>query len=87
MQGTGVEVVQATITAKGQVTIPKQIRDKLRLRPGDRIDFILDSGDEVRVVPVTASVEQLKGMVPKPRKHVTLEQIDDAIARAYERSG
>lgn len=78
--------MQATITAKGQVTIPKQIRDKLRLRPGDRIDFILDSGDEVRVVPVTASVEQLKGMVPKPRKPVTLEQIDDAIARAYERS-
>lgn len=52
----------------------------------DRIDFILDSGDEVRVVPVTASVKQLKGMVPKPRKPVTLEQMDDAIARAYGRS-
>lgn len=78
--------MQATITAKGQVTVPKPIRDKLRLKPGDRIDFILDSGDEVRVVPVTASVKQLKGMVPKPRKPVTLEQMDDAIARAYGRS-
>ena len=78
--------MQATITAKGQVTVPKPIRDKLRLRPGDKIEFILDSGDEVRVVPVTASVKQLKGMVPKPRKPVTLEQMDDAIARAYERS-
>ncbi len=77
--------MQATITAKGQVTVPKPIRDRLRLKPGDRIDFILESGDEVRVVPVTASVRQLKGMVPKPRQPVTLEQMDDAIAAAYAR--
>lgn len=79
--------MQATITAKGQVTVPKAIRDKLKLKPGDRVDFVLDSGDEVRVVPVTASVRQLKGMVPKPRKPVTLEQMDDAIAKAYARRG
>ena len=36
------QVMQATITTKGQVTVPKPIRDKLRLRPGDRIDFVLD---------------------------------------------
>ncbi len=77
--------MQATITAKGQVTIPKPIRDKLQLRPGDKIDFVLDSGGEVRVVPLTASVKQLKGMVPKPRKSVTLEHMDDAIAKAYGR--
>ncbi|MDE0452904.1 MAG: AbrB/MazE/SpoVT family DNA-binding domain-containing protein [Gammaproteobacteria bacterium] len=77
--------MQATITTKGQVTVPKPIRDRLRLKPGDRIDFILDSGDEVRVVPVTASVRQLKGMVPKPKQPVTLEQMDDAIAAAYAR--
>lgn len=78
--------MQATITAKGQVTVPKPIRDKLKLKPGDRIDFILVSGDEVRVVPVTASVKQLKGMVPRPGKPVTLQQMDNAIARAYGRS-
>ena len=77
--------MQATITAKGQVTVPKPIRDKLKLKPGDRVDFVLDSGDEVRVVPVTASVRQLKGMVPKPRKLVTLEAMDAAIAKAYAR--
>lgn len=75
--------MQATITAKGQVTVPKPIRDRLKLKPGDRVDFVLDSRDEVRVVPVTASVRQLKGMVPRPRKPVTLEQMDDAIAKAY----
>lgn len=77
--------MRATITAKGQVTVPKPIRDKLKLKPGDRVDFVLDAGDEVRVVPVTASVRQLKGMVPKPREPVTLEQMDDAIAKAYAR--
>jgi len=77
--------MQATITAKGQVTVPKTIRDKLRLAPGDKIDFILISGDEVRVVPVTASVKDLKGMVPRPRKPVTLEQMDDAIAKSHGR--
>lgn len=75
--------MQATMTAKGQVTVPKPIRDRLKLKPGDRVDFVLDSGDEVRVVPVTASVRQLKGMVARPRKTVTLEQMDDAIAKAY----
>jgi len=79
--------MQATITAKGQVTVPKPIRDRLKLKPGDRVDFVLDARDEVRVVPVTASVRQLKGMLPKPRKPVTLEQMDDAIAKAYARRG
>lgn len=77
--------MQATITAKGQVTVPKAIRDKLRLKPGDKIDFVLEPSGELRVTPVTASVKQLKGMVPRPRKPVTLEQMDDAIARAHGR--
>ena len=77
--------MQATITAKGQVTVPKVIRDKLRLKPGDRVDFLLDASGELRVAPVTASVKQLKGMVPRPTKPVTLEQMDEAIARTYGR--
>lgn len=77
--------MQATITAKGQVTVPKVIRDKLRLKPGDRVDFLLDASGELRVAPVTASVKQLKGMVPRPVKPVTLEQMDEAIARTYGR--
>lgn len=77
--------MRATITAKGQVTVPKAIRDKLQLGPGDKIDFILVTNDEVRVVPVTASVKQLKGMVPRPGKPVTLRQMDDAVAKGYGR--
>ena len=77
--------MQATITTKGQVTVPKPIRDKLRLKPGDKIDFIMEPDGELRIAPVTASVKELKAMVPKPRRPVTLAQMDDAIARAYAR--
>ena len=76
--------MQATITSKGQVTLPKPIRDKLHLRPGDKIDFVLE-GDGLRVTPLTAPVTQLKGMVPKPAVPVSLREMDAAIARAAAR--
>lgn len=78
--------MQATITSRGRVTLPKPIRDQLHLGPGDKIDFMLE-GDGVRVTPVTAPVTQLKGMVPKPAVPVSLEEMDAAIARAAVRRG
>ena len=74
--------MQATITSKGQVTLPKPIRDRLHLKPGDKIEFLLDETGTLRVVPVTASVTRLKGMVPKPARIVSLEEMDEAIAKA-----
>ena len=52
--------MQATITSRGQVILPKAIRDQLGLEPGDKIDFILE-GDGLRVTPVAVSVTRLKG--------------------------
>ncbi|MCY4467263.1 MAG: AbrB/MazE/SpoVT family DNA-binding domain-containing protein [Thiotrichales bacterium] len=77
--------MQTTITSKGQVTVPKPIRDKLHLKPGDKIDFMLDEDGGMRVVPVTASVTQLKGMVPEPEFTVDLAEMDRAIVRAATR--
>ena len=77
--------MQATITSKGQVTLPKPIRDRLQLEPGDKIEFLLDDDGRLRVEPVTASVTQLKGMVPRPGVPLSLEQMDEAIARAASR--
>ena len=77
--------MQATITSKGQVTLPKPIRDRLQLEPGDKIEFLLDDDGRLRVEPVTASVTQLKGMVPRPGVPISLEQMDEAIARAASR--
>lgn len=73
--------MQATLTSKGQITIPKQVRDLLHLKIGDRIEFFLDEAGDCRVVPVTASIKRLKGMVPKPKKPVSLSAMEKAIAQ------
>ena len=77
--------MQATMTSKGQVTFPKPIRDKLNLRPGDKIEFTPEEDGSLRITPVTASVTQLKGMVPKPESPVSLEAMDEAVARVVTR--
>ena len=74
--------MQATITSKGQVTVPKAIREQLHLHPGDKLDFLLDEGGGLRVEPVTEPVTALKGMLPKRRRTVTLAEMDQAIAAA-----
>ena len=74
--------MHATITSKGQITLPKPIRDKLHLKPGDKIEFVLDDDDGLRVTPVTVSITQLKGMVPAPTSPLSLEEMDAAIAKA-----
>lgn len=77
--------MQATMTSKGQVTFPKPIRDKLRLRPGDKIEFMLVEDGSLLVTPVTVPVTRLKGMVPRPEAPLSLDSLDEAVAAAVAR--
>jgi AbrB family looped-hinge helix DNA binding protein len=70
----------ATLTSKGQVTLPKEVRDRLGLRAGDRIEFVETDRGFV-VVPATQDIRAIKGIVPKPRKAVTVEEMNRAIRR------
>ena len=71
--------MRATITSKGQTTIPKSIRDRLGLKAGDRVEFFDRDDGTVLMVPVTVRLEDLKGML-KPRKMgVTIEDMNRAI--------
>ena len=72
-------------TSKGQVTQPKRFRDKLCLKPGDKIDFALESDGALRITPVTMPVTQLKGMLPKPDLPVSVEEMNEAITRSAVR--
>jgi antitoxin PrlF len=74
--------MQATITSKGQITLPKALRERFRLEPGDRVEFLVDDDGQVRMVPRTTSVTRLKGMLPKPERPVSLDQMDAAVAQA-----
>lgn len=71
----------ATITSKGQVTLPQEVRDHLHVREGDRLEFVIDQEGDVRVRPVTGSVEELFGMLRRPGAPLrALEEIDEGIA-------
>lgn len=65
----------ATITSKGQITIPKDIRKLLDLNSGDKINFIVEDSGEVRIVPLIKDVSTLKGIVAPPKKPVTIEDM------------
>ncbi len=72
--------MEATITSKGQITLPKALRDHLHVTTGDRVEFLLEENNLVRMVPRATSITRLKGMLPRPEQPVSLEAMDEAIA-------
>jgi AbrB family looped-hinge helix DNA binding protein len=71
----------ATITTKGQITIPKEVREALGVGTGDRVEFVAEEKGVYKVVAATRDVRHLKGLVAKPAKPVTLEAMKRAIAK------
>jgi antitoxin PrlF len=71
----------ATLTSKGQLTLPKDVRVALGVGPGDRVDFVRMEDGNFAVLPATHSVKKLKGIISRPKKAVSLEDMDKAIAR------
>jgi AbrB family looped-hinge helix DNA binding protein len=70
----------STITSKGQTTIPKNIREYLKLKPGDKLDFIIDKEGKVVIEPTTLDVRELEGILYKPhRKAVSVRKMKTAI--------
>lgn len=75
----------STITAKGQTTIPKKVRDRLGLRAGSRLDFKLMSDGSVQLRGASISALSLFGYFGKPKRHLTIEQIDEITAKMWSR--
>ena len=76
----------STITRKGQVTIPKRIREVLRLKPGDQVDFVVEDDGRVVLRAATLHVSELKGLLYRPgRRPVTLPEMDQAIVGHHRR--
>lgn len=70
----------ATMTSKGQITIPKPARDALQLNPGDRVEFVIGDDGCLFLLSATKPVKSLKGMLPKPSRSISLEEMEAAIA-------
>jgi AbrB family looped-hinge helix DNA binding protein len=75
----------STVTSKGQVTIPVEARRRLRIVPGTRLEFVVRDDGRLEVIPLAGSVKSLKGAVPKPKRALTLTEMDEAIARGARR--
>ena len=73
---------EARMTSKGQITVPKDVRLKLGLRPGDRIRFLLEADGRVRLMPAKRDISELVGILPKPKRALSIEDMDEAIGRA-----
>lgn len=70
----------ATITSKGQVTLPAEARRRLNLVTGMKLQFIVINDEKLEVIPVTETVSSLCGMVPKPKARLSLADMEKAIA-------
>ena len=73
----------ATLTSKGQLTLPKAIREQLRVQTGDSVDFVVGEDGDVRIRAGTHDVKELRGLLHRPgRKPVSLKKMDAAIRAA-----
>ena len=59
---------------------PIEVRRKLGINPGTKVDVVISDDDRVEIIPLTNSIKNLKGMVPKPSKTLSLEEMDKAIS-------
>ena len=70
-------MIESAITSKGQTTLPKVVRDALRIQAGDRVRYVIFD-DEVRILSV-CSVNRLFGVLQHTGPAVTLEEMEQAV--------
>lgn len=81
-------MAQSTLTAKGQTTVPQAVREHLGLKPGDKLDFVIEADGSVQLRTRKVRIRDLAGMLGKPSRSLSLEEMDEAIAEtAAKRAG
>jgi AbrB family looped-hinge helix DNA binding protein len=70
----------ATLTSKGQITIPAEVRLALHVDAGDRVEFVQIEPGRFELVAANRSVTELKGLFGKRRKPVSIASMNAAIA-------
>ena len=75
----------ATVTSKGQLTIPKSVRDRLHLRAGDRVVFRIESDGSVRLYPISKKVSDVFGFfASKGKKSRSPSQMKRGVGKAFK---
>lgn len=73
------------MTSKGQITLPKEIRLRLGLKQGDRVRFIVENDGRVRLLPAKRDVSELMGILPRPERRLSGEDLDVIVQTAVAR--
>jgi len=73
----------AAVTSKGQITIPLEVRRKLGIKPGDRVQFIEGEHGEYILKPKAGSLMDLEGCVHWTGRPVTIEEMNETIAKGW----
>jgi len=76
---------EARMSSKGQITLPKDIRDRLGLKQGDRVRFIVEDDGRVRLLPAKRDISELAGILPKPKRALSIEEMDEIVQTAVAR--
>lgn len=75
----------STLTSKGQITLPKTIRDRLQVDTGDQVDFVVNERGDIVVRAVSLDIAELKGLLKRRRQGVSVEKMNAAILRRHSR--
>lgn len=73
---------EAKVTSKGQVTIPKEVREKLQVDAGDRVQFLIRKDGVVELHPQSIALEDLYGLIEYTGEPVTVDEMNRGIASA-----
>jgi len=74
-------MAKSTVTSKGQVTIPKEIRISAMIHEGSQIDFQIQNDGSILIIPIQRHISQLKGIIKSKRKKpVTIKEMKKAIS-------
>ena len=74
-------MTESTVTSKGQITIPVQVRTALGIDAGDRVEFVEIETGRFLIAAANSPVRKLKGLIRKPGKPVSIAEMKSAIAR------
>ena len=77
-------MVESKITAKGQTTLPKAVREALSVQPGDRVRYVIREGEVL--ILLVRPIRRLFGILRRDGPAVSLEQMDHAIAEGAAES-
>ena len=78
--------LSATVSSKGQVVIPGDVRRQLGLVQGSVLRFVLEA-DGVRLLPAAGDVRRLKGRLPQPAAPVSVDDMSLAVAQRRAKVG